>query len=288
VSAFIDQYNKALNLIRDDSKYDATTKTAGVLFGDATARTVAQHIRTLVSSRLAGAATTDKYQSLMDIGLSFGKVGSPVGTTNDLTLDQAKLVAALQDDPDAVEAVFKAFSNTAVFTPGGGSIDSISGAPTDLHKSGQYVITSVDNGDATATLSAVFTPTGGSAQAAGSKIIAAGATSSSLIRGVAITVSNPVVNGTDTIDVTLDNLGIGHMINDYLSDLIGISGVFRQRDQQADTEIKRLNEDITTFNDHLAARRQTLERQFAALESTLSNLQQQQASLGSQMSQLKQ
>jgi flagellar hook-associated protein 2 len=279
--AFVDQFNQAYDLIKEASKYDATTKTAGVLFGDATARMVGSRLRTLVGGMLVGAAATDQYQSLADIGIAFGK-----GSTAKLVLDSAKLTKALQNDPDGVEAVFKSFSNTATHVAGGGSVNSITGAPTGHHKAGQYVITSTDNGDGTARLSSVFTPSGGSAETAVRRSVNVGGTNSSLISGIAIKANTPLTSGTDTINVTVEKLGVAYQLNDYLTDLIGVAGVFKKRDDQVNDEIDRINQNIDNFNLRLADRRRTLERQFAALESTLSSLQRQQVSLNGQLSQL--
>src|SRR5205807_2378294 len=65
VQDFVDQFNKALGMVRDDLKYDSTTKTAGVLFGDTGVQLVGSHLRTLVSGLMTDVSGNNTYQSLM-------------------------------------------------------------------------------------------------------------------------------------------------------------------------------------------------------------------------------
>ena len=58
----------------------------------------------LVSSAAPGLG--GQYTSLANLGITTGKVGAAIGTTNHLTVDTDKLTKALQDNPSAVMAVF--------------------------------------------------------------------------------------------------------------------------------------------------------------------------------------
>ena len=285
VKAFVDQFNTTLGLVQEDLKYDTLTKTAGVLFGDSGVQLVGSKLRSLVSGQMVGAGSSDPYQSLMDIGISFGKVGTKVGTTTTLVLDAAKLQKALEDNPDAVEAVFKGFENSAVLS-GTGTLASVSGGPTGHHESGSYEVTAVDNGDSTASLTSIFTPTGKFPQAARNGTIAAAGTNGTLIPGMVLTATGAIIAGVDTIDVTLDQLGVAYQVDDYLQDFIGAAGVFKGRDDAAASQIEQINSTIDNFQRRLDARRGILERQFAALESTLGLLQMQGAALVAQLAAL--
>lgn len=281
VNEFITAYNSALDLIRDDTNYDPITKTAAILFGDLTADLLKHRLRTVVASRFTGATSTDRFQSLMDLGISFGAVGSAVGTTNDLVLDEKKLRNALSTDPDAVENAFKAFSTSARLTSAGDIIGA-SGSPTDTgHDSGDFLISS----DGTANLTATFTPLGGTAQSPTSGTIAAGGTNTTLIPGVTLTAAGSLTSASSTVHVDV-TLGVAQSVNDYLKQILGLSGVFKAADNAADSNIRRLNKDIADFQERLDGERLGLEQKFSAMESAISLLQQQGQALTQQLASL--
>lgn len=84
ITDFVDSYNKLFNLMRDQTKYDAGTKTAGVLQGDTKAVSVQQMLRGITggTTTLAGA-----FGRLSDIGLEPGQNGTL--TVNSTKLDKA-------------------------------------------------------------------------------------------------------------------------------------------------------------------------------------------------------
>ncbi|MDR7268822.1 flagellar hook-associated protein 2 [Pelomonas saccharophila] len=84
ITDFVDSYNKLFNLMRDQTKYDAGTKTAGVLQGDSKAVSVQQMLRGITggTTTLAGA-----FGRLSDIGLEPGQNGTL--TVNSTKLDKA-------------------------------------------------------------------------------------------------------------------------------------------------------------------------------------------------------
>ena len=84
ITDFVDSYNKLINLMRDQTKYDSGTKTAGVLQGDTKAVSVQQMLRGITggTTTLAGA-----FGRLADIGLEPGQSGTL--TVNNTKLDKA-------------------------------------------------------------------------------------------------------------------------------------------------------------------------------------------------------
>lgn len=86
---------------------------------------------------------------------------------------------------------------TAVLAAGTGSIDSITGTPTQEIRPGDWVITS----DAVGSLSAVFTPVNGVAEAAIGGTITAGGTNTTLIPGVTLTNGGALAAGSDTLTI---------------------------------------------------------------------------------------
>ncbi|MBI4213238.1 MAG: flagellar filament capping protein FliD [Chloroflexi bacterium] len=289
VKAFVDQYNSAMDLIRQKTKYDSETKKAEILLGDSSVRLVQSRLRTLVTDEFYGATADDEYKSLMDVGVTSGAIGSAVGTTDDLVVDTAKLTAALEDDPDAVELMFKGFTNSIDWPAGdgAGSIVDVAGSPSREHRSGDYEITSVDLLNGTVSLSGTFTPSGsGVSEDLTTVIVTAGESTSTMIPGMTLTVDAVITAGTDTITVTLDTLGVAHRVNDYLSDLIGVEGLFASRREASDDQIESLNDQIDAFEERLVLRRAALENKFKGLETALTGLQQQSLALQAQLARI--
>lgn len=146
VRKFVDQFNSVLSFIADKTAYDAATKTAGTLMGDSAVRTIEATLRRLVTSPAINVG--GNYRTLADIGISFGRVGSPVGTTNQLQLDEDKLRAALRENPNAVFELFGATSRATLTTPG--DIARVAGTPRPP-ASGRYVVSSDGAGNLTAS-----------------------------------------------------------------------------------------------------------------------------------------
>jgi len=87
---------------------------------------------------------------------------------------------------------------TAALNAGGtGSVDSITGTPTQEIRTGTWAITS----DAAGSLSAVFTPTNGGAEPPISGTITAGGANTTLIPGMTLTNGGALQAGTDTITI---------------------------------------------------------------------------------------
>lgn len=85
ITTFATAYSDLAALLKDDTKYDADTQTAGVLQGDGTALSVLNQFRSALTSQVAGAGI---YATLSSIGLS-------VQTGGTLSVDDTKLTSAL-------------------------------------------------------------------------------------------------------------------------------------------------------------------------------------------------
>lgn len=96
VNSFVKAYNELNTTLKNLTAYDATTKTAAVLQGDGTARSIQTQLRSLMSTALTGSGS---YKSLSAIGISFQKDGS-------LSVDSSKLQNAVSTNATDVAAVF--------------------------------------------------------------------------------------------------------------------------------------------------------------------------------------
>jgi flagellar hook-associated protein 2 len=85
ITDFATAYSDLSTLLKDDTKYDADTQTAGVLQGDGTAVSVLNQFRAALTSNVGGAGL---YATLSSIGLA-------VQSNNTLAVDDTKLTTAL-------------------------------------------------------------------------------------------------------------------------------------------------------------------------------------------------
>ena len=94
VQGFVDAYN-AYNTAVQQLDYNPSTKAVGALFGDTTMTSVERS----VSSVLSGAVSGNSIGTLANLGITRGDDGT-------MTLDSAKLTAALTANPNAVQNLF--------------------------------------------------------------------------------------------------------------------------------------------------------------------------------------
>lgn len=280
VNAFVDQFNSTMSFIQEKTAYDAVNKSGGTLLGDSTIHQIESRLRTFLFGAIAGASGS--YTKLADIGISTGAIGSAPGSTDTLRLDEAKLTAALRDNPMAVARVFYPERPTVALQEGGtGSIAAASIASTGTARIGTYEITS----DGVGNLSVVFTPLGGSAESAVAGTIAAGGTNSTLIAGLVLRAKDPLVAGTDTVVVSAGD-SIVSRLESYLDSLVGSDGTLTTRRESGEEQIDRLAKQIATKEDLLTEKEQRLVQRFTALEVALARLQSQSSQIASQIASL--
>lgn len=273
VRKFVDQFNSVLSFIADKTAYDATTKTAGTLMGDSAVRTVESTLRRLVTSPAINAG--ERYRTLADIGISFGAVGSVVGTTNQLQVDENKLRAALRENPDAVFELLGATSRATLTTPG--DITRVSGTPLPP-ASGRYVIGS----DGAGNLTASFYDTANQLLWSATGTIAAGGTNATLIPGLVLSAASTLTGATSEITVTQQE-GVLTQLGRYLSGILGRDGLVRTRGDAFEQQLRGIDQQIDRYQQRLDDRKAQLVRQFATLERVLAEIQAQGTQLQGQI-----
>ena len=280
IDDFVEQYNSLMSQVRDFMEFVEDGEN-GILFGDATLRRLDQGLRSLITG--LGVGMTGDLRSLSDIGLTFGVVGSAVGTTDTLTFNRTTFDEAVASDPAGVRALLTAFEASAALDPGGtGSIASISGKPTAVQDSGTYSIVS----DALGNLTVTFTPDNGSTPVVSTGAISAGGTNTILIAGVTLTAAAVLVAGTDTITVSADQEGVARALHDYIDGFTRIGGIFDTKNEQMQARIDDINDQIDRLEERVEAQRVQLIRRFTALELTVARLQTQQAAISGLLAQL--
>lgn len=106
ISDFVAAYNAINGILNEATKYDAATKSAGLLQGDSTAITLQSSLHNVIQAVTTGSSV---FQRLADIGITQQRGG-------DLTIDSAKLATSLSNSTE----VKNLFAST-----GGGSANGI-------------------------------------------------------------------------------------------------------------------------------------------------------------------
>lgn len=109
LEAFVKAYNALASTIKSSTSYDATTKTAGTLLGDATVNGLQTQLRALIGGRYGDSG--DTITTLNQLGVTFQKNGT-------LALDTSKLSDAVSNDLDGVVKFLGSFDqSSSTITP---------------------------------------------------------------------------------------------------------------------------------------------------------------------------
>ena len=97
IANFVAEFNSLAGTIGQLRSYEPETKKAGPLLGDALLRSIESDVRGKLTDRVSG--LTGNFQSLASIGITTNRDGT-------MTLDNAKLKTALNQDYNGVAAMF--------------------------------------------------------------------------------------------------------------------------------------------------------------------------------------
>ena len=96
IKALATAYNEVVKFINERNAYDITTKEGGIFFNEPTVRGVLSQLRNALSSSVSGLTT---YTSVGEVGFKTERDGT-------VTIDEAKLDAALSSNYSAVKSLF--------------------------------------------------------------------------------------------------------------------------------------------------------------------------------------
>jgi len=114
INSFITAYNALATQLNAMTKYDASTKTAGILQGDATARSIQQQLRSTVTTAFGSGSTS----RLADVGISLQTDGT-------LKLDDTRFSNAFGSNRSAVLSLFTKDASGTSGKGLGGTMDSL-------------------------------------------------------------------------------------------------------------------------------------------------------------------
>ena len=279
VKAFVSAFNDAMTTLDLATKADGSKgkNQSGVLSGDASLRALKAQLRSLMST--SAVAPGGNFSTLGQIGLNFGAVGSSVGTTNTLQLDETKFKNALSNDPSSVQALLSVLELTPTLTPGGtSSVTAMSGT-----YSGTLGTWSLNDSGA-GTVTATFTPANGGPATTTQAAVTANSTNTLLVPGMTLTIG-ALQPGTSTITVAATKRGVMHLFKDFLDTQAGAGGVLQKRQDTYSATTKDLANQQQRVQSNIDAEMDALRRKFQAMEKAQARYQAASNSLTQMMAQ---
>ena len=262
VKGFVSEFNNVMTAIGTATKADGSREnnTSGPLSGDASLRQLKSDLRSIVTSM--GVNIDGTFTTLSQIGISFGAVGSALGSTNTLQLDEAKFKMALADDPAGTQALVSSLTLSASLQPGGtSSVSSLTGTYAGT-QTGKYTI----EDDGLGNLTSVFTPANGGPSTTTTATVTANGSTSILIPGMLVNVGPTFQAGTHTVSVTASSQSVIQRLKQFSEIQSGAGGVLQKRQdafKNIQTDIARRIEDV---QDRIEKEMEVLRKKFALME----------------------
>lgn len=282
VRNFVTDFNAVMAALQSVTFADGSAENnqSGLLSGDSSIRQLASRLR---GSVIGAAQNLDgAYDTLAQAGISFGAIGSAVGTTNTLQLDEAKFRTALETNPTAIQSLFSTISFGASLEVGGtSSISAATGSYTGT-KAGSYKITD----DGAGNLEILFTPLDGSATTTTTKTVVAGQAYDDIIPGMSVQIGAALQEGTSYVHVTAESQSPLQELKLFLDQQVGPGKALSQRTASYDSLIKDIKERQVEMQDRIDREMDRLRARFTQMElaqaraqSVLSTLEQMNAQL---------
>lgn len=247
VTAFVDGYNKLNDALRGLTKYDETGKASGALLGDATARSVINQIKSVMTKTISSGNTIN---SLSQVGVSFQRDGK-------LALDATKLASAVTSNFSDIATLFatsaKATDPLIAYS-----------SSTSKTQAGTYAITVSQLG--TSLVNTAGTINGVAATGASTNLIGAAGDAS---EGLNIKVNGGALGARGTINFTI---GYAAQLDSIISNLLSDDGLLKARTDGMQSSITRLDKQTDAINVRLASVEARYRAQFTKLDTLISSM----------------
>lgn len=275
ISDLVGKYNEVLAYLKEQTKYDATTGEAGVLFGNYAVQIVKSQLAAIATGNAPGFADPqDPYLNLAQIGITTD-ADETSATFGQLMIDASRLSEALGTDPQGVADLFAAYFQ-GVSDDTSGNLTYYSALP-GITQAGTYEVEAVVTGGVLVS----GTINGHPATVDGDTLVGA---SGYPEYGLAVRVN--LTDGTHTGTIRL-KLGVNGQLKQKLDDLLSASsGPVNILLENYHDIIANLDEKIAFEQRRVENYRQRLIRQFSRLEQVLAELNDQANYLAGQIQKL--
>jgi flagellar hook-associated protein 2 len=275
IKALVDQYNTNVAYIKDQTKYDATTGTAGILLGNYAVEIVKSALNAIGTGNAPGFKDpNDPFLNLAQIGITTDS-NETSDTFGQLVVDDTALTQALNDNPDGVANLMAAYFQ-GVSDDTTGNITYYSALP-GITQPGIY--------DVTATVSGGVL-TGGTINGHAATISGDTLTGQNGYAEYGLAVKINLVDGNYSGTVRLQ-MGKNGQFSEKLDDLLSVSsGPVNILIKNYQDIIDGIDSKIEAEARRVSAVRSRLTEQFSRVDAILSTLNQQSDYLTTQLKQL--
>ncbi len=261
VTAYVNAYNTLNTTLRSLTNFAGTGQTNGVLLGDATARSVINQIKTVMTKTITSGGTIN---SLSQIGVAFQRDGT-------LALDSAKLTAAISSNFSDIATLF---STSAKATD---SLIAYSGS-TSKTQAGTYAVTVSQLG--TNLSNATGTINGVAATGITTNLVGAVGDAS---EGLSLKVNGGALGARGTVTYTI---GYAAQLNNVITSMLSSGGLLAARTDGIQNSITRLNKQADDINARLTTIEARYRAQYAKLDTLLSSMSSTSSFLTQQIAQI--
>lgn len=248
VTAFVEAYNKLDTTLRSLTKYDETGKSSGVLLGDATARSVINQIKGVMTNAITSGNTIN---SLSQIGVAFQRDGK-------LALDSTKLSNIMSSNFSDIAAIFATSGKST------NPLVSYSSGTTKT-QAGSYAVTfTMTNGALQGTINGV------TATASGKNLIGATGNASA---GLNISYNGPTLSEGSSVTSTVNySVGYATQFDSLITNLMSETGIVTSRTEGINSSISRLDKQSASITVRLAAIETRYRNQFTKLDTLMASM----------------
>ncbi|MCB2198211.1 flagellar filament capping protein FliD [bacterium] len=265
IADWVSAYNDVMAEIKKDISYDAETETRGILLDDSQVRVVRSRLTDVVINEIPGLVSTATYKSLGDIGIDIGNNGT-------LTIDESELQDALEEDAEAVANLFaKSTSSTT------SSLELL--AYTEESEGGSYEVevSWLSSGSIDKTASNTI---GGYAATVENETVLVGKAGTE-VEGIRIQFTYPGGGAGSTTGTIRFGAGVGVQVDGKVEVLTdSIDGLITNVTDSYQSQIDSLNDSIDSYEIRLEQKRESLVRQFLAMETAVSQARSQSSWAG--------
>jgi len=275
IESMVGKYNDVIAYIKEQTKYDNTTQTAGILLGNYAVEIVKSALNAIGTGNAPGFKDpNDPYLNLAKIGITTdSSETSP--TFGQLVIDSGKLSQAINDNPDGVANLMSAYFR-GVSDDTTGNITYYSALP-GITQPGIYNVTATVAGGVI---------TGGTINGHATTISGDTLTGQSGYSEYGLAVKINLVDGTYNGTVRLQ-VGKNGQFTDKLDDLLSVSsGPVNILINNYQDIIDGIDAKIEAETRRVEGVRKRLTEQFARVDAILSTLNQQSQYLTSQLSKI--
>jgi flagellar capping protein FliD len=274
LDTLVKAYNEVIAYVKTQTAYDAATKTAGILMGDASVKDVQERLRSPLMSQVSG------FTKGVDSFVMPGHIGLEVDSKGLLKLDTTKLSDAIAKDYTAV-------------------LDLIGAVKAGSSDSNAIKFYGANNNTVAGTYNVEVTFDNGAITAARIKLSSESIWRNATVEGNAITGNSEFddsgrplypengfsltaeYGGTGTLAATVRvKEGFAGKLEDSINEILKTNTGTLQIDKKGMTDsLKRLQDRIDREQTRLAKAETFLKAKFSRMEAILAQLQQQQAAI---------